>query len=669
VFPIAVAVALLLVVVALSYQQIVLAYSTSGGSYVVARDNLGDPPAALAAAALLIDYVLTVGVSVSAGVLAITSAVSSLSGATVELAVGFALLLALINLRGARESGLAIALPAYAFIVLMAATILTGLATCAISGCPRASVPNPVPPGTEALTFFLVLKAFASGSSALTGIEAIANGVGAFRHPQAKNAAQTLGVLAAIAVFLFLGVSYLAVQLETAPSESVSVLSEVARAVFPSGSWSGFLYYLVQGSTLAILILAANASYQGFPRLLATLAKDRFAPRQFRHFGNRLAYSNGIIVLAALSVALIVGFQANVEALVHLYVVGVFTAFTLAQTGMVRHWHRHRARGWRHRAAINGVGAALTGLVTVIVVITKFTAGAWSVIALMPLLIAGLYWVRREYRRSVAQREAGVDAERGAAAPRNRVTVQVEQRDEANRYATWYADRISGGDYHTVTQPLDKEALAAERGGYDFVTVVIPQQYEHRSLAAQLAHGRELAMKHRLLDEPGVAVAGANWLLTEASSRRGLPRRLVCRVLVSEVHAASLRALRYARALRIDDKRAVFVAFDDERARRMRSAWSDAGLGEPLEVVDDPNRDLGEAVRGYVRKLTGDGETAVAVVMHELRIRGAARVLHNQTALYLKRALMFEPGAIVTTVPFQLEPPSRRVMHPRPATV
>jgi amino acid transporter len=659
VFPIAVAVAVLLVVVAVSYQQIVRAYSTSGGSYVVARDNLGDPPAALAAAALLIDYVLTVGVSVSAGVLAITSAAGSLAGATVEIAVGFVLLLTLVNLRGARESGLAIALPAYAFIVLMAATILTGLATCAISGCPQASVPDPVPPGTEALSFFLVLKAFSSGASALTGIEAIANGVGAFRHPQAENAARTLGVLAAIAVFLFLGVSYLAVHLEAAPSESVSVLSEVARAVFPSGNWSGFLYYLVQASTFTILILAANASYQGFPRLLATLAKDGFAPRQFTHFGNRLAYSNGIIVLAALSVALIVGFQADVEALVHLYVVGVFTAFTLAQAGMVRHWRRHREGRWRHRAAINAAGAALTGLVTAIVVITKFTSGAWSVIALMPLLIAGLYWVRRQYRRARTQVEAGLDAQRRAAAPRNRVIVYGQQEDEARRYAEWYAARIAGGDYDTVTEPID-EVVPTERGENDFVTAVVPQRFEHRSIAAELAHRRDLAIRHRLLDEPGIAVAGPNWLASEGSSKRGMPRRLVCRVLVSDVHAASLRALRYARALRIDDKQAVFVAVDDERAERMRSAWSDAGLEEPLEIVDDPNRDLGEAIRGYLGKLTADGETAVAVVMHEIRGHGATRVLHNQTALYVKRALLFEHGVIVTTVPFQLEPRGRR---------
>ena len=459
VFPIAIAVAVLLCVVVVSYRQIVHAYSTSGGAYVVARDNLGDFPGLLAASALLVDYVLTVAVSVSAGVFAITSAATSLSSAKVALAVGFVVLLTLVNLRGVRESGIAFALPAYAFIAAMALTIGTGVATCVVSGCPEAKVPHSVAPGSGTLTVFLVLKAFSSGASALTGIEAIANGVNAFREPQARNAAQTLGMLGVIAVALFLGVSYLAVQLHAAPSETVSVVSQIARAVFPSHSWSGFLFYLVQGATFAILILAANASYQGFPRLLATLARDRFAPRQFRHLGNRLAYSNGIVVLAVLAVALIVGFGADVNALIHLYVVGVFTAFTLSQAGMVRYWRRHQGRGWRPRAVVNLTGAVLTGAVAAIVVLTKLADGAWAVIVTIPILIVALYGVRRHYLRVAGRLKAGMEAVRAAAPGTNEVVLYTERLDAATRYAAWYASSISDGRYHPVAIPDERHPL------------------------------------------------------------------------------------------------------------------------------------------------------------------------------------------------------------------
>jgi amino acid permease-like protein len=415
----------------------------------------------------------------------------------------------------------------------MALTIGTGLATCAVSGCPQAKVPDPVPPGAQTLTVFLVLKAFSSGASALTGIEAIANGVSAFREPQARNAARTLGVLATIAVSLFLGVSYLAVHVHAAPSETDSVVSQIARAVFPSDSWSGSLFYIVQGATFAILILAANAAYQGFPRLLATLAHDRFAPRQFRHLGNRLAHSNGILILALLSIALLVGFSANVNSLIHLYVVGVFTAFTLSQAGMVRYWQRHRERRWRRRAAVNLTGSTLTGLVAVIVVMTKFTDGAWAVVVAIPLVIIALYGVHRHYVRAAGRLEAAMEGVRASAPPSNEVVLYMERLDEATRYATWYANAISDGRYHPVAirdeaHPLDFQeewrdltgsspeievlecpntrteaiyeyALRFPRGESDFVTVVVPEQFRRRWLLAELTQGTELALS---LDPP-----------------------------------------------------------------------------------------------------------------------------------------------------------------------
>ena len=689
VFPIAIAVAVLLCVVAVSYQQIVRAYSTSGGAYVVARDNLGDLAGLVAASALLVDYVLTVAVSVSAGVLAITSAATSLAPARVELAVGFVVLLTVVNLRGVRESGIAFAAPAYAFIAAMAFTIVTGLASCALSGCPRAEVPDAVAPGAGALTVFLVLKAFSSGASALTGIEAIANGVNAFQRPQSRNAAQTLGILAAIAVALFLGVSYLAVHMEAAPSEGVSVVSQIARAVFPSDSWSGFLFYLVQGATFAILILAANASYQGFPRLLATLAHDRFAPRQFRHLGHRLAYSNGILILALLAVALIVGFSADVNALIHLYVVGVFTAFTLSQVGMVRYWRRHRDGRWRARATVNLAGATLTGMVAVIVILTKFAEGAWAVMVAIPIIILALYGVHRHYLRAGGRLRAALAAVQASAPASNEVVLYLERLDDATRYAAWYARSISNGRYHPVAIPDEKHpldfgerwrelsgdspdiealdspgsrteaiyeyALQFPRGDSDFVTVVVPEQFTRPSLLSEFTHGTELALKVRLLDERGVAIADATRLSAAASNSADLLKRLVCRVLVSDVHAASVRALLYAQLLGIDDTRAVFFAFDEERAEAMRRAWHCAGLDTRLEIIDAPSRDLGEELLGYLRERTSDPDTAVAVVMHELRIHGLPRVLHSQAALYIKRLLLFEPRIILTSVPYRLE--------------
>jgi len=355
VLPISAAVSALLLIVAFSYSQGIKAYeNTSGGSYVFARENLGVFPALVAGAALLTDYILTVAVSVAAGVFAITSAAPSLGSHRVLLSLGCILVLTLGNLRGVRESGLMFAFPTYAFLAVMYAMLAVGVGKCTLGTCPTATVPHPLPTGAGALGLFVLLKAFASGSAALTGVESISNGVTAFRHPQSQNASRTLLLMAGSAVTLFLGVSYLAVRMHALPSSSASVLSQIARATFPAGSTGSTMYYLIQAFTLAILVLAANTSYQGFPRLAALLARDGFLPRQFVNLGDRLAYSNGIIVLTAAAAGLVLAFRANVNSLIHLYVIGVFTAFTLAQAGMVRYWLRTRRPGWRWSAATEG---------------------------------------------------------------------------------------------------------------------------------------------------------------------------------------------------------------------------------------------------------------------------------------------------------------------------
>src|SRR5919109_1318118 len=361
ILPISVAIGALLTIVVLSYRQTVQAYQTSGGAYVVAKENLGTLPSLVGAAALLVDYVLTVAVSVAAGVLALTSVAPSLEAHKVVVSLVAVVLLTLVNLRGVRESGIAFALPTYSFVAVMYVMVATGIGKCAAGSCPQATVPHPVATGAGAVGIFVVLRAFASGASALTGVEAISNGVSAFKPPKGKNAAATLVALGAIAISLFLGVSYLAVHMHARPSQTVSLISEIARGTFPAGSPGSFLYYAVQATTFAILILAANTSYQGFPRLAAVLAQDRFFPRQFVNLGDRLVYSNGIVVLAGLASLLIWIFHANVISLIHLYVIGVFTAFTLSQAGMVRYWHRRADPGWRRRIAINGVGACGRG--------------------------------------------------------------------------------------------------------------------------------------------------------------------------------------------------------------------------------------------------------------------------------------------------------------------
>jgi amino acid transporter len=448
--PISVAIAAVMAIVVLSYTQTVRAYQTSGGAYVVARENLGTLPSLVAAASLLVDYVLTVAVSVAAGMLALTSAFPSLDGHAVTLSLCFIAVLTVANLRGVREAGILFALPTYAFVAAMFVTVATGIGRCAFGDCPQAVVPDPIPAGAGAVGVLVILGAFASGASALTGVESISNGVNAFREPRGKNAALTLLAMGGIAITLFLGVSYLAVATHARPSGDVSVLSEIARAVFPSSSAAGPLYFVVQAVTFAILVLAANTSYQGFPRLAAVLARDRFFPRQFVNLGDRLVYSNGIVVLAGLAGALIVVFHADTNALIHLYVIGVFTAFTISQAGMVRHWLRTREPGWRKSALMNGAGAVATGLVDLLVIEAKFLEGAWMVVVAVPLLVVLFLAVNRHYRIVARRLRAGAAAVRAAPDPTNNVVLYVDGFDPAAHVAAWYAREVTRDGYRSI---------------------------------------------------------------------------------------------------------------------------------------------------------------------------------------------------------------------------
>jgi amino acid transporter len=685
VFPISIAIAVLLSIVVASYRQTVQAYETSGGAYIVAKDNLGTLPSLVGAAALLTDYVLTVAVSIAAGIFAVVSIAPSLGPHKVALSLGCLAVIVFVNLRGIRESGFAFALPTYAFITAMFALVLVGLAKMLFGNTPHAVVPHPVATGAGAVTLFMVLRAFSSGSTALTGVEAIANGVNAFRRPHGRNAATTLAVLGVIAIALFLGVSYLAVHEHAMPSETASVVSQIARATFPAGSATSFLYYAVQGTTLLILVLAANTSFQGFPRLAALMARDGFAPRQFTNLGDRLVFSNGMLVLATLAGLLIWIYGANVNSLIHLYVIGVFTAFTLSQAGMVRYWKRVREPRWHYRAAVNAIGATATGLVAVIVIVTKFASGAWLVTVAIPLIVFGAYAIRRHYRGVERRLRAGADAVLAAPPPHNETILLVESIDEATVDALWFVEHASDNGFRAIhvptrstdpgikprwfrfsdershlevldgslglTEAVLEEVWRLPRGESSFVTVVVPERFRKPSLLEAFRHPRETLLKLRLVSEPGVVVAHVPAL---AGTHEAPPERAVVRVLVSAVNAASMRAVNYARTLRIKDTRAVSFAFSEEEAEALRREWAARGPRAPLEVVSAPYRDIGTPLRVYIDELSEGDTTEVIVVMPELVVRGVSRALHNQRALYLKRLLLFEPRVILASVPYQL---------------
>ena len=674
VLPISLAIGLLLAVVVVSYMQTVMAYETSGGAYVVARENLGALPSLVGAAALLTDYVLTVAVSISAGVFAITSFAPSLNGHKVGLSLACLLVIVLANLRGVRESGLAFAAPTYLFVTSIAVLVVVGLFHHG-----QAVTPDPLPVGTGTITLFVLLKAFSSGSTALTGVEAIANGVNAFRRPHGRNAAVTLAVLGTIAISLFVGVSYLAVQTHARPSASASVVSQIARAVFHGG----FMYYAIQVLTLVVLILAANTSFQGFPRLSALLARDRFAPRQFTNLGDRLVFSNGMLVLAVVAGLLLWIYGANTNSLIHLYVIGVFTAFTLSQAGMVRYWFRRGGPHWRLKAAVNGVGATATGAVTLIVVYTKFAEGAWLVTVAIPVLVLTMYGIRRHYDGLSRRLRAGAAAVVAAPAASNHTLVVVEALDEAADAAWRFARRVTAGDLravhiptartdpgirprwfkrvdspleqldgsHGVTEAVLEQVWRLPRSESEFVTVYVPELFRKRSLLEQARHPHELALKFRLLSEPGVVVADVPVLRDRLACE---PTRVVARVLVSGVNAASMRAVTYASTLDVDDVRAVHFAFGSEDAAGIRAEWARQGPRIPLEVDEAPYRDLGRPLLAYLRDLTAEPDTAVLVLMPELVTRGWRRLLHNQKALYVKRLLLFEPGVVLASIPYQL---------------
>ncbi|MEU8251530.1 APC family permease [Nonomuraea sp. NPDC048916] len=585
---VAAAVVMLMAVVVLSYRQVVYAYPSGGGSYEVVSANLGASAGLVVAASLLVDYVMTVTVSVAAGVDNIISAFPGLHDLRVVLAVAFVVILTATNLRGVRESGRAFAVPTYLFIGLILTMCVAGLARWLAGAPPVAeSAAHGIVPqaGYEHLSVLallaVLLRAFSSGCTALTGVEAISNGVPAFRRPKARNAATTLAVMGLIAVTMFVGITALAliagvhITSDTcrltgmgpgcAAIPQRTVIAQLASAVFGGDHSAGF--FLVQAATALVLVLAANTAFNGFPLLASVLARHNYLPRQLYTRGDRLAYSNGILALAAVSCVLLWAFHASVTALIHLYILGVFTSFTLSQIGMVRHWtealrtQTDTAAGRRHQTAraINAVGAVITGVVLLIVLATKFTEGAYLAVA-----AAALLWL---IMRGIRHRYDAIRAEL------------------------------------TVTDPADQAAA---------------------------------------------------------------PPRVIGVVLVQDVEAATLRALGFARATHAHSLEAITVAVSRAESQALAVQWDAYGINVPLKILDSPYREVTTPVVKYIRSIPRRSpRDVVSVFIPEYAVGyWWEKILTNQTTLWLKSRLMFVPGVVLVTVPWQLSSSRRRAGLP-----
>ena len=555
-FPISIAIVVLLAIVTISYEQTIHAYPGGGGAYIVSRDNLGQFASQVAGAALLSDYILTVSVSVSAGLAQVVSAFPSLLEYRVYLAVGVVMLVMLINLRGVKESGFIFAIPTYFFLAMLTLTVVVGLVRN-FTGNLASLVDPPIfdVEAMQAISLFLILHAFSSGTTALTGVEAISNGIPAFKEPRSRNAGQTLIWMSLILGSLFLGITYLAVQIGAIPSEIETVISQIARTVF---SGRGILYLATIGSTTLILFMAANTAFADFPRLSALQATDKFLPRQLTYRGSRLVYSWGIVILSLFAALIIIIFQANVTLLIPLYAIGVFLSFTLSQAGMAHRWLKigrlgpeeeiqeqgsilRYDPGWRWKMIVNGFGAICTAIVVIIFATTKFRDGAWLVLILIPLLVSMFYAIHRHYTR-LADDLSLSDYDAPPNLTRQRIIVPISDVHKGtltalryarslskditavfiaiddnqterikNRWKKWTSDIplvVVESQYRELMHPLVDyiESQAALSGPQDIITIVVPEfvprRWWHNFLHNQNATWLHFALRHI----PGVVV-------------------------------------------------------------------------------------------------------------------------------------------------------------------
>lgn len=613
VFPISAAIAILLAVVVFSYRQTIHAYPNGGGSYIVAKENLGTLAGLTAGGALLIDYILTVAVSIAAGVAAIVSAFPPLEPYRVPLCLGFIVLLTVANLRGLKESGTVFMLPTYSFLFFLYLLIGWGLFRY-FTGTLGHAAPVEAPASGAALqmlTPFVVLKAFASGCAAMTGTEAVSNGVPAFRPPEAKNASITLYWMAGILASLFLGASFLAWHYGAVPNpeHSETVLSILSAGVFGRGS---LLYYALQFATCAILIVAANTAYADFPRLTMLLAQDSFLPRQLASIGDRLVFNNGIIVLAVLSGLLVLGFGGITHHLIPLYAIGVFLSFTLSQAGMVRHWFQVRSAGWRQSALVNGFGALCTLVVLGVIAVTKFTAGEPIHAGLLTtplgiwLLLTGAGFVLL----SMWHRQYGK---------------QLLLVSMITLVLTLLFRR----------EPLLEQA-EVHLGAW-LVVVLIPILVWMFSRIH--AHYDEVA-QHLTMDR-----------------YRPVRRfRHTVLVSVSGIHRGVMPALEYARSIG-DDVRAVYVEVDPGKTAQVLERWGRWVHDIPLVVLESPYRALTEPLLEYVDRVERerDDDVVTVVIPEFVTEKWWTTLLHGQNGLLLKWALLFKKGVVVVNIRYYLD--------------
>ncbi|MDD4867672.1 MAG: amino acid permease [Mycobacterium sp.] len=574
---------LILALVAASYRQVVMTYTRAGGSYIVARDNFGPKVAQVAAAALLIDYVVTVAVQSAAGTVAVVSAVPALGPHSLELTVGVVLIICYANLRGLREAGLPFAVATYSFVAMIGLTIVVGIIRVMFGDLPvydPARMPGTVPVHRgEALvmgaTVLTLLRAFANGGSSLTGVEAISNTVDYFRKPQGRNARQVLTAMATILGLLLAGVAYLAHVTHATPyiSEYPSVLSQVARAVFGTGVVGDLCYVLVQASSAAILFTGANTSFNGFPALANFVAEDRFLPRQLTKRGHRLVFSNGIITLTALSIALLVAVRGSVNALIPIFAIGVFTGFSMAGYGMTKHHLTHREPGWRRRLAINLSAGVLSTVVVVIFAVAKFTEGAWLVVVVFPLLVFALMRLNREYRAEAAILEMfRTDRPELVKYARHRVFVFVSSVDLAVLEALRYGRGLRADELVAVHFMVDATHAARLRKRWDHFEldtplriVDVPDRRINRAAQVFVAEARD--------EHPDTNVTVL------------LPRRTFAPVLGRLLHDRTAEKISRAVSL-VPDAAATIVPYDVQS--RIKEAYPDGieqRLAHEIETV------------------------------------------------------------------------------------
>lgn len=475
--PVSLAILFLVAVLTISYRQIIYEYPEGGGAYIVARTNLGEVPALIAAAALMIDYVLTVAVSVAAGIAAITSAVPILFPHREALGLLAIAFIVVMNLRGVRESGRFFAVPTYAAIGALSVMVILGTVRSLTDPGEGASIlPHVGNSSMEGLTLFLILRAFAAGCSAVTGMEVISNGVKAFRQPESHNASVTMVWMSLILASLFMGISWLAYHYGVLPKQDETVVSQLARMTFGTGA----VYYMVQVGTMLLLVLAANSAFAGFPHLSSILARDGFMPHQMASFGDRLVFSNGILILGFFACLLLVIFHGDTHELIPLYAIGVFVSFTLSQAGMVLRWVHKKGPHWRKKLAVNGIGAVTTGIATLIIASTKFMQGAWIVFVLVALLIMVFRSIRSHYKAVAEQ----VSLSRDARPPRPRRNIVIIPIGGVNRAVLRAVDyaRSRGGDVRAVLVDVDKEETALleikwAQWGCGVPLIVLPSPY------------------------------------------------------------------------------------------------------------------------------------------------------------------------------------------------